>query len=192
MLEHAQNSQALVLIPTFSGGAHELSYELDAMIRRRGLTESAKATAVGLDTSGRNRGNASRADWTASPIFLGYLRISNFIEVHWRFGDEEAWVRLVKSFNPSFFVWRTSKSHLALAFAWRKPLSLTSFLHGDGCVSATYRQPSKCCCLMSGYFWLPKRSVRLVKDQSLAHERTVLNSTGATRWLADSAAAYHR
>ncbi len=113
------------------------------MIHRRALAESAKATAGGLEISGRKRGNAPRVDRAAPPIFLGTLRASRFIEVHWQFGqfsDDEAWARLVKSFSPRFFRVASLLSHLAIAYRLAQTAQPDIVSARNGCAPVVCRQ----------------------------------------------------
>ncbi|EZH79438.1 metallo-beta-lactamase [Ectopseudomonas composti] len=104
VLEHALSNQGTVLIPAFSiGRTQELLYELEDIIHRRALKESAKAQ------SSASKSNASKApelDWANLPIILDSPLASRFTAVYREldhFWDVEARARLAKGRNPLAF-----------------------------------------------------------------------------------------
>lgn len=115
VLEHALSNQGTVLIPAFSiGRTQELLYELEDIIHRRALKESAKAQS---SASGSNTSKAPALDWASLPIILDSPLASRFTAVYREldhFWDAEARARLAKGRNPlSFRNLLTVDSHQA-------------------------------------------------------------------------------
>ncbi|SFP33023.1 metallo-beta-lactamase family protein [Ectopseudomonas composti] len=104
VLEHALSNQGTVLIPAFSiGRTQELLYELEDIIHRRALKESAK-TQPGASKSKISK--ASALDWASLPIILDSPLASRFTAVYReldQFWDAEAKSRLAKGRNPLVF-----------------------------------------------------------------------------------------
>mgnify|MGYP003684715155 CR=1 FL=1 len=102
VLEHALSNQGTVLIPAFSiGRTQELLYELEDIIHRRALKESAKA-----QRSAPSAGKAPALDWSSLPIILDSPLASRFTAVYReldQFWDAEARARLAKGRNPLAF-----------------------------------------------------------------------------------------
>lgn len=104
VLEHALSNQGTVLIPAFSiGRTQELLYELEDIIHRRALKESAK-TELGASRSKISK--ASVLDWASLLIILDSPLASRFTAVYReldQFWDAEAKSRLVKGRDPLAF-----------------------------------------------------------------------------------------
>jgi metallo-beta-lactamase family protein len=104
VLEHALSNQGTVLIPAFSiGRTQELLYELEDIIHRRALSESAK-TQPGSSASKTN--GVPALDWTNLPIILDSPLASRFTSVYReldQFWDAEARARLAKGRSPLAF-----------------------------------------------------------------------------------------
>ncbi|MDH1560789.1 MBL fold metallo-hydrolase [Pseudomonas chengduensis] len=104
VLEHALSNQGTVLIPAFSiGRTQELLYELEDIIHRRALKESARAQSSASKSS---TSKATALDWTNLPIILDSPLASRFTTVYREldhFWDAEARARLAKGRNPLAF-----------------------------------------------------------------------------------------
>nr|WP_059391704.1 MBL fold metallo-hydrolase [Pseudomonas toyotomiensis] len=104
VLEHALSNQGTVLIPAFSiGRTQELLYELEDIIHRRALKESAKAQSSASEPS---TSKAPALDWASLPIILDSPLASRFTSVYREldhFWDAEARARLAKGRNPLAF-----------------------------------------------------------------------------------------
>ena len=141
VLEHALNNQGTVLIPAFSiGRTQELLYELEDIIHRRALKESAKAQ------SSASRSNTSKApvlDWANLPIILDSPLASRFTSVYQEldhFWDAEARARLAKGRNPLAFrnllTVDSHQAHLAMVNRLAQTAQPAIVIAGNGMCSS--------------------------------------------------------
>lgn len=141
VLEHALSNQGTVLIPAFSiGRTQELLYELEGIIHRRALKESAKAQ------SSASRPNTSKApvlDWANLPIILDSPLASRFTSVYReldQFWDAEARARLAKGRNPLAFrnllTVDSHQAHLAMVNRLTQTAQPAIVIAGNGMCSS--------------------------------------------------------
>lgn len=141
VLEHALSNQGTVLIPAFSiGRTQELLYELEDIIHRRPLKESAKAQ------SSASRPNTSKApvlDWVSLPIILDSPLASRFTSVYReldQFWDAEARARLAKGRNPLAFcnllTVDSHQAHLAMVNRLAQTAQPAIVIAGNGMCSS--------------------------------------------------------
>ncbi|MDP9940094.1 metallo-beta-lactamase family protein [Pseudomonas sp. 3400] len=141
VLEHALSNQGAVLIPAFSiGRTQELLYELEDIIHRRALKESAKAQ------SSASRSNTSKApvlDWANLPIILDSPLTSRFTSVYReldQFWDAEARARLAKGRNPLAFrnllTVDSHQAHLAMVNRLTQTAQPAIVIAGNGMCSS--------------------------------------------------------
>lgn len=141
VLDHALSNQGTVLIPAFSiGRTQELLYELEDIIHRRALKESAKAQ------SSASRPNTSKApvlDWANLPIILDSPLASRFTSVYREldhFWDAEARARLAKGRNPLAFrnllTVDSHQAHLAMVNRLTQTAQPAIVIAGNGMCSS--------------------------------------------------------
>lgn len=141
VLEHALSNQGTVLIPAFSiGRTQELLYELEDIIHRRALKESAK---VQSRTSKPNSSKATALDWTNLPIILDSPLASRFTTVYREldhFWDAEARARLAKGRNPLAFrnllTVDSHQAHLAMVNRLTQTAQPAIVIAGNGMCSS--------------------------------------------------------
>ncbi|MDF2073448.1 MBL fold metallo-hydrolase [Pseudomonas mendocina] len=141
VLEHALSNQGTVLIPAFSiGRTQELLYELEDIIHRRALKESAK---VQSSASKPNSSKATVLDWTNLPIILDSPLASRFTAVYReldQFWDAEARARLAKGRNPLAFrnllTVDTHRAHLAMVNRLTQTAQPAIVIAGNGMCSS--------------------------------------------------------
>lgn len=141
VLEHALSNQGTVLIPAFSiGRTQELLYELEDIIHRRALKESAKAQS---SASKPGTSKAPALDWTNLPIILDSPLASRFTAVYREldhFWDAEARARLAKGRNPLAFrnllTVDSHQSHLAMVNRLTQTTQPAIVIAGNGMCSS--------------------------------------------------------
>ena len=141
VLEHALSNQGTVLIPAFSiGRTQELLYELEDIIHRRALKESAK-TQPGSSSSKTSR--APVLDWANLPIILDSPLASRFTSVYReldQFWDAEARARLAKGRNPLAFhnllTVDSRQAHLAMVNRLTQTAQPAIVIAGNGMCSS--------------------------------------------------------
>lgn len=141
VLEHALSNQGTVLIPAFSiGRTQELLYELEDIIHRRVLRESAK-TQPGSSASKTN--GVPALDWTNLPIILDSPLASRFTSVYREldlFWDAEARARLAKGRNPLAFrnllTVDSHQAHLAMVNRLTQTAQPAIVIAGNGMCSS--------------------------------------------------------
>lgn len=141
VLEHALSNDGTVMIPAFSiGRTQELLYELEDIIHRRALSESAK-TQPGSSASKTN--GVSALDWTNLPIILDSPLASRFTSVYReldQFWDAEARARLAKGRNPLAFrnllTVDSHQAHLAMVHRLSQTAQPAIVIAGNGMCSS--------------------------------------------------------
>lgn len=141
VLEHALSNQGTVLIPAFSiGRTQELLYELEDIIHRRALSESAK-TQPGSSASKTN--GVPALDWTNLPIILDSPLASRFTSVYReldQFWDAEARARLAKGRSPLAFrnllTVDSHQAHLAMVNRLTQTAQPAIVIAGNGMCSS--------------------------------------------------------
>lgn len=141
VLEHALSNQGTVLIPAFSiGRTQELLYELEDIIHRRALKESAKAQP---SASGPNTSKAPALEWASLPIILDSPLASRFTTVYREldhFWDAEARARLAKGRNPLAFrnllTVDSHQAHLAMVNRLTQTAQPAIVIAGNGMCSS--------------------------------------------------------
>lgn len=141
VLEHALSNQGTVLIPAFSiGRTQELLYELEDIIHRRALKESAKAQS---SASEPNTSKAPALEWANLPIILDSPLASRFTAVYREldlFWDAEARARLAKGRNPLAFrnllTVDNHRAHLAMVSRLMKTAQPAIVIAGNGMCSS--------------------------------------------------------
>ena len=141
VLEHALSNQGTVLIPAFSiGRTQELLYELEDIIHRKALRESAK-TQPGSSASKTN--GVSALDWTNLPIILDSPLASRFTSVYReldQFWDAEARARLAKGRSPLAFrnllTVDSHQAHLAMVNRLTQTAQPAIVIAGNGMCSS--------------------------------------------------------
>lgn len=141
VLEHALSNQGTVLIPAFSiGRTQELLYELEDIIHRRALSESAK-TQPGSSASKTN--GVPALDWTNLPIILDSPLASRFTSVYREFDqfwDAEARARLAKGRSPLAFrnllTVDSHQAHLAMVNRLTQTAQPAIVISGNGMCSS--------------------------------------------------------
>ena len=141
VLEHALSNRGTVLIPAFSiGRTQELLYELEDIIHRRALRESAK-TQPGSSSSKTSK--ASVLDWANLPIILDSPLASRFTSVYReldQFWDAEARARLAKGRNPLAFrnllTVDSHQAHLAMVNRLTQTAQPAIVIAGNGMCSS--------------------------------------------------------
>lgn len=141
VLEHALSNQGAVLIPAFSiGRTQELLYELEDIIHRRALKDSAKAPSSASDP---NTSKATALDWTNLPIILDSPLASRFTSVYReldQFWDAEARARLAKGRNPLAFrnllTVDSHQAHLAMVNRLTQTAQPAIVIAGNGMCSS--------------------------------------------------------
>lgn len=141
VLEHALSNQGTVLIPAFSiGRTQELLYELEDIIHRRALKESAKAQS---SASKPGTSKAAALDWTNLPIILDSPLASRFTAVYREldhFWDAEARARLAKGRNPLAFrnllTVDSHQAHLAMVNRLAQTTQPAIVIAGNGMCSS--------------------------------------------------------
>ncbi|KQO28893.1 MBL fold metallo-hydrolase [Pseudomonas sp. Leaf83] len=141
VLEHALSNQGTVMIPAFSiGRTQELLYELEDIIYRRALKESAKAQS---SASGPNTSKAPALDWASLPIILDSPLASRFTSVYReldQFWDAEARARLAKGRNPLAFrnllTVDSHQAHLAMVNRLTQTAQPAIVIAGNGMCSS--------------------------------------------------------
>jgi len=139
VLEHALSNQGTVLIPAFSiGRTQELLYELEDIIHRRALKESAKA-----QQSAPSAGKVPALDWANLPIILDSPLASRFTAVYReldQFWDAEARARLAKGRNPLAFrnllTVDSHQAHLAMVNRLTQTAQPAIVIAGNGMCSS--------------------------------------------------------
>jgi metallo-beta-lactamase family protein len=141
VLEHALSNQGTVLIPAFSiGRTQELLYELEDIIHRRALKESARAQSSASKSS---TSKATALDWTDLPIILDSPLASRFTTVYREldhFWDAEARARLAKGRNPLAFrnllTVDSHQAHLAMVNRLTQTAQPAIVIAGNGMCSS--------------------------------------------------------
>lgn len=141
VLEHALSNLGTVLIPAFSiGRTQELLYELEDIIHRRALKESARAQSSASKSS---TSKATALDWTDLPIILDSLLASHFTTVYREpdhFWDAEARARLAKGRNPLAFrnllTVDSHQAHLAMVNRLTQTAQPAIVIAGNGMCSS--------------------------------------------------------
>ncbi len=141
VLEHALSNQGTVMIPAFSiGRTQELLYELEDIIHRRALKESAKTQ---LDASKSKISKASAHDWASLPMILDSPLASRFTAVYCeldQFWDAEARARLAKGRNPLAFrnllTVDSHQAHLAMVNRLTQTAQPAIVIAGNGMCSS--------------------------------------------------------
>lgn len=141
VLEHALSNQGTVMIPAFSiGRTQELLYELEDIIHRRALKESAKAQP---SASRPNTSKAPVLDWANLPIILDSPLASRFTSVYReldQFWDAEARARLAKGRNPLAFrnllTVDSHQAHLAMVNRLTQTAQPAIVIAGNGMCSS--------------------------------------------------------
>ncbi|UYP28934.1 MBL fold metallo-hydrolase [Pseudomonas sp. Z8(2022)] len=141
VLEHALSNQGTVMIPAFSiGRTQELLYELEDIIHRRALKESAK---VQSSASTPKASKAPALDWANLPIILDSPLASRFTAVYREldhFWDAEARARLAKGRNPLAFrnllTVDSHQAHLAMVNRLAKTAQPAIVIAGNGMCSS--------------------------------------------------------
>lgn len=141
VLEHALSNQGTVLIPAFSiGRTQELLYELEDIIHRRALKESARAQSSASKSS---TSKATALDWTDLPIILDSPLASRFTTVYREldhFWDAEARARLAKGRNPLAFrnllTVDSHQAHLAMVNRLMQTAQPAIVIAGNGMCSS--------------------------------------------------------
>lgn len=141
VLEHALSNQGTVLIPAFSiGRTQELLYELEDIIHRRALKESAKAQSSASEPS---TSKAPALDWASLPIILDSPLASRFTSVYReldQFWDAEARARLAKGRNPLAFrnllTVDSHQAHLAMVNRLTQTAQPAIVIAGNGMCSS--------------------------------------------------------
>ena len=141
LLEHALSNQGTVLIPAFSiGRTQELLYELEDIIHRRALKESAKGQS---SASKPGTSKAAALDWTNLPIILDSPLASRFTAVYREldhFWDAEARARLAKGRNPLAFrnllTVDSHQAHLAMVNRLTQTAQPAIVIAGNGMCSS--------------------------------------------------------
>ncbi len=141
VLEHALNNQGTVLIPAFSiGRTQELLYELEDIIHRRVLKESARAQSSASKSS---TSKATALDWTNLPIILDSPLASRFTTVYRElnhFWGAEARARLAKGRNPLAFrnllTVDSHQAHLAMVNRLTQTAQPAIVIAGNGMCSS--------------------------------------------------------
>ena len=141
VLEHALSNQGTVLIPAFSiGRTQELLYELEDIIHRRALKESAKTRPSSPSSKTRR---VPALDWANLPIILDSPLASRFTSVYReldQFWDAEARARLAKGRNPLAFrnllTVDSHKAHLAMVNRLTQTAQPAIVIAGNGMCSS--------------------------------------------------------
>jgi len=141
VLEHALSNQGTVLIPAFSiGRTQELLYELEDIIHRRALKDSARAQSSASKSS---TSKATALDWTNLPIILDSPLASRFTSVYReldQFWDAEARARLAKGRNPLAFrnllTVDSHQAHLAMVNRLTQTAQPAIVIAGNGMCSS--------------------------------------------------------
>ncbi|UFQ99149.1 MBL fold metallo-hydrolase RNA specificity domain-containing protein [Pseudomonas wenzhouensis] len=141
VLEHALSNQGTVLIPAFSiGRTQELLYELEDIIHRRALKESAKAQS---SASKPGTSKVATLDWTNLPIILDSPLASRFTAVYREldhFWDAEARARLANGRNPLAFrnllTVDSHQAHLAMVNRLAQTTQPAIVIAGNGMCSS--------------------------------------------------------
>ncbi|MDH1729035.1 MBL fold metallo-hydrolase [Pseudomonas chengduensis] len=141
VLEHALSNQGTVLIPAFSiGRTQELLYELEDIIHRRALKDSAKAPSSASKSS---TSKATVLDWTNLPIILDSPLASRFTSVYReldQFWDAEARAHLAKGRNPLAFrnllTVDSHQAHLAMVNRLTQTAQPAIVIAGNGMCSS--------------------------------------------------------